>query len=150
MYRRYRKGVFGITYSTKPLRYLLLHRELHWKGWEFTKGGKKAREKLEKTCRREIKEETGLKIKKIKRLPFQGKFNYNKKAEQEWKAKGFEYVLFACQVKKDRVKIDKKEHNDYKWCNYSQAMKLLRWPNQKKCLKIVNSFIKQNFKKHKN
>jgi len=148
-YKRYRKGVFCVVYRLEPLKYLLLHRKLHWKGWEFTKGKRKFLEKPEESCRREVREETGLRIRKIKDFPVSGQFVYDKKTQQEWKAKGFKYKLFACEVAKGKVKISKKEHDKYKWCTYEQAFRLLKWPNQKKSLKIVNDFIKQNFKRKK-
>jgi len=139
---KYRQGIFCVVYSVSPLRYLLLHRKLHWRGWEFPKGGRLAREKLENTLKREIKEETGLKVQAIKSFPIKGKFLYDKKTQQERKFRGFIYNLFSCRVKKGKIKISKKEHDGFKWCNYQEALKLLRWPNQKKCLSIVHSFLK--------
>ena len=38
-------------------KFLLLHRVLHWSGWEFAKGGIKAGEKIEEAIRRELFEE---------------------------------------------------------------------------------------------
>ncbi|MCX8194216.1 MAG: NUDIX hydrolase, partial [Candidatus Pacearchaeota archaeon] len=88
-YKKIRKGVFVVVYSKRPLRYLLLHRKLHWKGWEFPKGGLLANEKYEHAAVREIKEETGLKVLKLKRLGVKGKLVYDKKTQQERKARGF-------------------------------------------------------------
>ncbi len=140
---KYRKGVFCVVYTSKPIKYLLLHRKKHWQGWEFPKGGKLAREKLENTVRREIKEETGLNVKKIKNFNVKGKFVYDKKTKEERKFKGFIWQLFACEVQRKKVKISKKEHDKYKWCTFTQAVKLLTWPNQKKCLEIVNKFLRK-------
>ena len=138
--KRYRKGVFIVAYSLKPLRYLLLHRRLHWRGWEFPKGGILAREKPEHTVAREIKEETGLKALKITKFNVKGSFIYDKKTRQERKAKSFSYVLFSCQVPRAKVKIAR-EHDGYRWTRYNETIKLLRWPNQKRCLKIVNNKV---------
>ncbi len=142
-YKRYRRGVFCVVYRLKPLRYLILHRKFHWKGWEFTKGGKKPGEILKQTCRREVKEETGLRIIKINKFSIKGKFLYGKSAQEERKAQGFIYTLFACEVKKTKVRISKKEHDKYKWHSYSEAMKLLKWPNQRKGLRTVNQKLKK-------
>ncbi|MCX8194217.1 MAG: hypothetical protein N3G19_02530, partial [Candidatus Pacearchaeota archaeon] len=60
------------------------------------------------------------------------------------------YILFAAEVKKAKVKIAK-EHNGFKWLPYQKASELLTWPNQKKCLKIVNNYLKRfkNISKHR-
>jgi len=138
--KKYRKGVFVVAYSLKPLQYLLLHRKLHWQGWEFTKGGMFAREKPEHAVAREIKEETGLRAIKITKFNKNGSFIYDKKTARERKAKSFSYKLFSCEVRKAKVKVAK-EHDGYRWLSYSEAMKLLRWQSQRSCLKIVNKFI---------
>lgn len=141
-YGKYRKGAFCVVYmlDKKPI-YLLLQRKWHWKGWEFAKGGVKKNERLKDCAVREVKEETGLKVINLKKFPVKGKFTYDGKTQEERKAKGFNYVLFSCEVKKGGVKISKKEHGDHRWCKYDEAMKILTWPNQKKCLKIVNNSL---------
>ena len=57
---KYRKAVFCIIYRKEKdkLLYLILKRKLHWKGWEFPKGGCEAKENLQKCIKREIKEDT--------------------------------------------------------------------------------------------
>lgn len=144
--KKYRKGVFCVVYSVqnKKIQYLLLHRKLHWHGWEFVKGGKKFLESLTTTAKREIKEETGLEIKFLKKMKQKGSFIYDKKSQEDWKAKGFRYEIFACLVDKKKTKIDKIEHDKHLWTTYNRALNLLRWSNQKKTLKSVNSFLKDN------
>lgn len=146
-YKKYRKGVFVVVYAIKPLKYLILHRIWHWQGWEFTKGGFLAREKAEHAVVREVKEETGLKVLKIIPFNVKGSFIYDKEAQKDRKAKGFIYKLFAAEVKKGKVKITKKEHNAYKWVNFEKALKMLKWPNQKRCLRMVNNYLIKNSKK---
>ena len=140
-YKKYRKGVFCVIYALekeKPV-YLMLHRKWHWKGWEFCKGGMKKGEKYEKCALREVKEETGLRALKLERFKIKGKFDYDSKTQAERKTRGFSYVLFSCQEDKNKVKISRKEHDGFKWCNYEKALKLLSWTDKKRCLKIVNN-----------
>ena len=144
MYKKYRKGVSCVIYylSKNKILYLLLHRKKHWTGWEFTKGGKKVKEKIESTLKREIKEETGQKPLTFKKFKFKGSFIYDKKTQKEKRVKGFRYILFACNLKNKKVMIDKEEHDGYRWLPYNKAMKLLKWQDQKKRMKFVNRWLK--------
>jgi len=140
---KYRKAVFIVTYA-KPknkISYLILKRKLHWKGWEFPKGGIKFFEIKKQTIKREIKEETGLIPIKIKKFNVSGRYKYDKKYPNRKGFIGQSFSLYAVEVKKGKVKIDGYEHSDYKWVNFKEAMKKLKWPNQKKCLNVVNSYL---------
>ena len=140
---RYRKAVFIVTYSNieDKIYYLILKRKLHWKGWEFPKGGMKFFETKKHAVKREIKEETGLKILKINKFNLKGKYRYNREFKDRPKIIGQNYTLFAVKTKKGKVKLDKLEHSGYKWMNFNEAMKKLTWKNQKKCLKVVNAYL---------
>jgi 8-oxo-dGTP pyrophosphatase MutT (NUDIX family) len=146
--RGYRKAVFIVVYKidekTKKTFYIILKRKLHWKGWEFPKGGIDDGEKSIKTALRETKEETGLKPFKIKRYSMKGKYLYTKFLKDRPKFKGQTYELFSAEVKQksnQKIKLDPKEHSNYIWLPFDKAIKKLSWPNQKKCLKIVNKNI---------
>lgn len=144
---KYRKGIFIVTYAItngKP-EYLILKRKLHWKGWEFPKGGiSNMFETKRQAVKRELKEETGLEILKIKNFKEFGKYKYKKKIPDRKGIIGQTYHLFSAEVKKEKVKLDCLEHNAYKWLDFKKATKILTWPNQKRCLKKVNSEITQN------
>ena len=142
-YKKYRKGVFCVVYTVKNKKiiYLILHRKLHWKGWELCKGGLRNNEKYENAVKREIKEETGLRAFNIKKHNMGGKFIYDKKTQTIRKAKGMSFVLFSAEVKKGKVNISN-EHGSYKWLDYGKALRLLTWKNQKKCLEIVDIYLK--------
>jgi 8-oxo-dGTP pyrophosphatase MutT (NUDIX family) len=139
----YRKGVFLVVYSEKNREniYLILKRKLHWKGWEFPKGGIEKNEQIKKAIIREIKEETGLKPIKIKKFSGKGKYKYNRKYSDRKEFIGQTYSLYAIEVKFGKARIDRKEHSDYKWLGFNDAHKKLTWTNQKKCLKIVNDWL---------
>ena len=141
---KYRRGIFAIVYSVaknKP-KYLILKRKLHWKGWEFPKGGIRFYETRKMAIRREIKEETGLKILNVKKFDISGKYEYNKNYSDRRKFKGQIYEkVYAVEVKKGKVKLDKREHSDFSWLDFPDAVKKLKWKNQKECLKKIHKWV---------
>jgi 8-oxo-dGTP pyrophosphatase MutT (NUDIX family) len=144
MKSKYRRGVFCVIYavgSREKIKYLILKRKLHWEGWEFPKGGIKKDEKILDAVKREIKEETGLEPIKIKKFDVSGGYKYEKTLPGRDGIIGQTYILYAVMVKKGKIKMDKFEHSKYKWENFKTAMKKLTWPNQKKCLKVVNKWL---------
>ncbi len=141
---KYRKAVFVVAYSKNrnSIEYLLLKRKLHWKGWEFPKGKIEKNEKKIETARRELKEETGHRALKIRKFNFSGKYLYKKKLKDRPGMIGQTFSLFAAEVsRKGKVTLDKKEHNGHKWVSFPKAIKMLKWPNQKKSLRIVNNWL---------
>ncbi len=141
MAEKYRKGVFAIVYfiEDKKPKYLILKRKLHWTGWECPKGGIEKNESLAETIKREIIEETGLKIKQMKKFNISGKYNYNKelKDRKNFTGQTFEAV-YAIEVKNQEVTLDTKEHSDFKWLDFSEALKKLTWENQKQALQKIH------------
>jgi 8-oxo-dGTP pyrophosphatase MutT (NUDIX family) len=140
---KYRKAIFCVIYQKQDnqVLYLLLKRKLHWKGWEFPKGGVENYENLTKALKREIKEETGQNCFNIKKYNFSGKFKYKKIYADRPGLIGQTYKLFSAEIKNKKIKIDKNEHIGYKWFDFEKSIKLLTFNNQKQCLKIVNKEI---------
>lgn len=140
---KYRHAIFAVVYSKTGNRveYLILKRKHHWKGWEFVKGKIERFETMKMAVKRETKEETGLKILKIKNFNVNGKYKYKKRLKDRPGITGQTYHLFAVEVRKGKVKIDKGEHSGYEWLAFNHAVKKLTWPNQRKCLKVVNNII---------
>lgn len=141
---KYRRAVFIVVYAkvNKEIKYLVLKRRLHWKGWEFPKGGIEPSETKNDAVKRELLEETGLLPLEIKKHDFSGRYSYKKKMLDRFGLKGQKFYLYSSEVKMGRVKIDKKEHTGFKWVDFKTAIKMLRWPNQKKSLRIVNEWLK--------
>ncbi len=141
--KRYRKGVFIVVYRKEKgkIKYLLLKRKLHWKGWEFPKGGIEEEPEMI-AVKRETKEETGQKPILIISLKYSGKYKYKPKLPDRKEFKGQTWKLFAVEIKNKKIKLDKREHSLFKWIDFNKAHKLLTWPNQKKCLEIVNKELK--------
>lgn len=143
MKSKYRKAIFIVTYclDSGKIKYLILKRKLHWKGWEFPKGKIEKGESKEKAARCEAREETGLKIIKIKKFNVSGKYLYSKKLPDRPGLIGQTYSLYAVEVKKGKVSLDKVEHSGYKWLAFKEAFKKLSWKNQRECLKIVDKSL---------
>jgi bis(5'-nucleosidyl)-tetraphosphatase len=141
--KKYRKGIFMVTYAienNKPV-YVIQRRKLHWVGWEFPKGGIEKYESKKNTIKREIKEETGLEIIKITNHKVKGKYKYKKELKDRPGIIGQTYTLYSVEVKKDKIKFDKKEHTSSKWMTYEEAMKKLTFDNQKESLTLVHNWI---------
>jgi len=141
---KYRKGVFFVVYNiskSKPI-YLIQKRKLHWKGWEFPKGGVNFLESYKKAIKRELKEETGLSPIKITKFKEKGKYQYSKELRDRKDYVGQTYILYAVEVKKGKLQLDKREHYSAKWLEFNKALKTLTHSNQRKCLRIVNNFLK--------
>lgn len=144
--KTYRKALFLLVYSKtkKGIEYLILKRKLHWKGWEFPKGGVEDGEKDNmKTIKRELKEETGLNPLWVRDFKVSGKYKYDKELSDRSGYMGQTYHLYAIKVKKSKPSIDTKEHSKGEWVNYKTAMDRLTWDDQKKCLKKVNKWLKE-------
>jgi len=157
MKQKYRKAVFIVTYSKvkDKIYFLILKRKLHWKGWEFPKGGLEKGENIINTIKREVKEETGLKALKIKNFRIHGKYHYKRKYPERPGFIGQMYSLYSVEVKKQKVKVDQREHSDYKWLEFPEAIKRLTFRNQKECLSVVNDLLTErnqqdSAKQHKN
>jgi len=140
---RYRHAIFVVVYAkTKSgIEYLILKRKHHWKGWEFPKGGINFNETKEHAVKRETKEETGLNPIRIRKFSYKGRYKYKKKFADRTGIVGQTFSLHAAEVKKGKMKIDKKEHAGYKWLDFEKAVKKVRFINQKKSLRIVNRWL---------
>ena len=125
---KYRRAVFGVTYYINPdkkIEYIILKRKKHWKGWEFPKGKIEKFETKKKAARREVHEETGLAVLKVKRFKEHGIYLYLKKLWDRPDKIGQTYHLFAVEVEKGdgKISLDPKEHNGYEWMSYEKAIK---------------------------
>ena len=140
MKKEYRPGVFIVTYrkSDNKIFYLILKRKLHWKGWEFPKGGINNKKQILEEVKRELKEETGQILIKVKSFNVSGKYYYDKEYKDRPGFNGQTYLLFSAEIKNERINLDNIEHSGYKWLEFEKAWAKLKWPNQRICLRIVN------------
>ncbi len=150
---RFRKGVFVVAYrltrglfGRETIKYLVLKRKLHWKGWEFPKGGINGKESLLEAAKREVKEETGQEGFNFKDYRVSGKYPYPKELSDRKGVEGQTYHLFSCELKSKKVKFDRHEQSSYKWKSLGKALKMITYENQKKSLRIVDKKINKHLK----
>ena len=133
----YRKGIGAVVFKKNPTRFLIFHRTKNWSGWELLKGGLKPDENELKALRRETKEETGLKtFKIIGKIGYKVKYKWPKNfVKDHHKFIGAENNYYLIEVFSEKIKIDKREHNKYRWVTKTQALKLLTYEDNKRALR---------------
>ncbi|MDP3728300.1 MAG: NUDIX domain-containing protein [bacterium] len=123
----------GIILFNKD-KYLLLH---YTSGhWSYVKGKVEANEEPEDTARRELFEETGITTVFFVR-DFKEKEEYFYKKEGRTVHK--EVIYFLAETQEENITLSK-EHTDYKWLSYQEAMNLLTFPQAKELLKKAEEF----------
>lgn len=120
-------------------RFLLLHRCLHWRGWEYPKGAIEDKEKVEDAIKRELFEETGL-----KKYELLGKVNVVDFFDNIRKMKGQMQNYLVRVSSNSVVKLNNEhpldgkkviEHDDFRWCFPEEALKKLTHNDTKKSLR---------------
>lgn len=110
--------------------FLLLHRCLHWNGWELVKGQLEGSESPEEAVTREVFEETGLKnIRILKKINHSMQF-FDKAQKKESEAFGF----LVESLDEKPVSLEQnpvKEHDSFEWADSGTVLKKLRFENMR-------------------
>jgi 8-oxo-dGTP pyrophosphatase MutT (NUDIX family) len=120
-------------------KFLLLHRILNWTGWEYAKGGINDGEKIEAAIGRELFEETGIPkfelIGKVDEYYFLNKATNKSRYVQNYlvRVSSNNRINFDNQSVVDGKVI--LEHDDFKWCFPSEAVKMITHDNSKRSMK---------------
>jgi 8-oxo-dGTP pyrophosphatase MutT (NUDIX family) len=146
-----RRGVVAIVFrKDKELEFLVLHRVLGWKGWEFPKGGIEKGDNMieEHTVRRELKEETGLdKIRIMGKLNHQIKYKYPPEYADKYKHTESSQSVFLVKSFTEDVNLPTAagvaEHDKFRWVSPDDARKLLTHDQQKKALDSAIKELKE-------
>ncbi len=127
--------VFYIEPEKKLRRYLVLNYPAGH--WDFPKGAVENRETEEQAAKREILEETGIRVASF--VP-----NFQKKIEYHYRRSGGlshkQVIFFLTKAEKNEVKISF-EHSGYEWLPYEQALKRLTFENARNVLREANAFL---------
>ena len=116
-------------------KFLLLHRVLHWKGWEFPKGHIMDGEPVDAAMRRELFEETGISdyevVGRVDEINYFDSVRRIKSHVQNFliRVSSNNKITFEHQSLKGGAKV--REHDDFKWCFPSEAVKMLKHKNMK-------------------
>lgn len=100
-------------------------------GWEPIKGSINFGETEEQAVIREIREEAGLQDKDIKILGKLPEFYWGESQEEKLKIKA---RVFVCEYIGGEIKLDKREHVNYKWMDVGEAMKEIWLKNGSKMI----------------
>jgi 8-oxo-dGTP pyrophosphatase MutT (NUDIX family) len=127
--------VYFFKKEGEETKYLVMKRVPEKGGfWQPLTGGNEVGETLEETVVREAGEETG--ITKLNRVINTGyKFEFNDHG------KDYVETIYGAEVDPNtEVKISS-EHSEYKWATKTEALALLKWPNNKEGLEILDTMV---------
>ncbi|MBY9000260.1 MAG: NUDIX pyrophosphatase [Candidatus Heimdallarchaeota archaeon] len=139
--------VYPVRHVETGMQYLLLKRTEERGGfWQGVTGHTEKGEKIIECAKRELLEETSF----IPKFIFQTEYTYTidiaKEHKNEYPPNTKEFVehVFVARIdQKDEPAIDPNEHTEYTWCSYEEAIKLLKWDNNKKALEYCHSLLKE-------
>ena len=130
----YEKSCGAIVFNKDTEKILLV--KMHNGNWGFPKGHIENKETREETAIREVYEETNVRIKIIPDFEREIKYIPNENTIKK-------VVLFAGITQDEDVQIDTSEIEDFQWCTYEEALKLITYKLQKDVLENARKvFIK--------
>ena len=135
------KSCGAVVYN--PERQLFLIIKMLNGNWGFPKGHTENQETDIQTAIREVTEETGINIKildgfkkSIKYIPFPEVLK--------------KVIFFIGITEEEKVTIDKHEIEDYMWCSYEEALKMITYKPQRDVMESSLQFIKNYYGDDKN
>ena len=135
------KSCGAVVYNPKKHSFLII--KMLNGNWGFPKGHTEDQETDIQTAIREVTEETGINIeildgfkKSIKYIPFPEVLK--------------KVIFFIGITEEEKVTIDKHEIEDYMWCSYEEALKMITYKPQRDVMESSLQFIKNHYGDDKN
>ena len=135
------KSCGAVVYNPKKHSFLII--KMLNGNWGFPKGHTEDQETDIQTAIREVTEETGINVeildgfkKSIKYIPFPEVLK--------------EVIFFIGITEEEKVTIDKDEIEDYMWCSYEEALKMITYKPQRDIMESSLQFIKNYYGDDKN
>ena len=135
------KSCGAVVYNPKKHSFLII--KMLNGNWGFPKGHTEDQETDIQTAIREVTEETGINReildgfkKSIKYIPFPEVLK--------------EVIFFIGITEEEKVTIDKDEIEDYMWCSYEEALKMITYKPQRDVMESSLQFIKNYYGDDKN
>ncbi len=115
------------------VRYLLIKNKRS-ANWGFPKGHIERGETKEETARREVLEETGIRIQIIPGFISKSEYTIQGKVEKS-------VSIFVAKTSDTQTVIQHEEIEDYIWLNYDKALKTLKFENDRSILERAHDFL---------
>ena len=132
---KYENSCGAIVFNENTEKVLLV--KMHNGNWGFPKGHIESNETKEETAIREVFEETNIKIKIIPNFEREIKYIPNENTIKK-------VTFFAGITQEENVIIETHEIEDFKWCTYEEALKLVTYKLQKDVLEKSRKVIMEH------
>ena len=117
------------------LRFLLI-KNRRSANWGFPKGHVENYETAEQTARREVREETGLRIRLLPGFSCQSEYVISGVIEKS-------VTIFLAEAQDRHITVQEAEIEDYLWVDYQKAMQLLKFDNDRNTMRRAYGFLKR-------
>jgi len=129
----------ALIFRDDPVRLTRLFLVLHYPAghWDFPKGAVEKGETQEQAAKREIMEETGIRVESFI-TGFRKEIEYYYRRQNNLAHK--RVIFFLAETSESKVRISF-EHSGYDWLTYDQLLRRLTFENAKNVLRESNTFL---------
>jgi len=128
-------GAVVFSRAGDGLRFLLI-KNRRSTNWGFPKGHVENYETAEQTARREIREETGLRVRLLPGFSCQSEYVISGVIEKS-------VTIFLAEAYDRRITAQEAEIEDYLWVDYPKAMQMLKFDNDRNTMRRAYAFLRK-------